>query len=234
MTTATGATARDPGRETSPWPALSPQERGERGRAARREVPRSVHAAWAPAPDRRAPVDILQEQSADRPPDLVPVRYGRMLESPFAFFRGAAAIMAPDLAHTPVSGLHAQLCGDAHVANFGGFASPERELVFDVNDFDETAKGPWEWDVKRLAASLEVAGREHQVSSSGRNQIVRRAMRSYRETMREFAAVPMLTVWYAGLDMGVLLPRFRSLDATKTPAVWKAITKARARDSHQA
>src|SRR4051794_11166901 len=140
MTTATGATARDPGRETSPWPALSPQERGERGRAARREVPRSVHAAWAPAPDRRAPVDILEEQSADRLPDLVPVRYGRMLESPFAFFRGAAGLMAPDLAHTPVSGLHAQLCGDAHVANFGGFASPERELVFDINDFDETAR----------------------------------------------------------------------------------------------
>src|SRR3954451_8284185 len=107
MTTATGATARDPGRETSPWPALSPQERGDRGRAARREVPRSVHAAWAPAPDRRAPVDILEEQSADRLPDLVAVRYGRMLESPFAFFRGAAGLMAPDLAHTPVSGLHA-------------------------------------------------------------------------------------------------------------------------------
>ena len=106
--------------------------------------------------------------------------------------------------------------------------------MFDVNDFDETAKGPWEWDVKRLAASLEVAGREHQISSSRRNQIVRRAMRSYRETMREFAAVPMLTVWYAHLDMDDLLPRFRSLDATKTPAVWKAITKARARDSHQA
>src|SRR3954453_17953389 len=215
MTTATGATARaasrepsprraagrEPGGETSPWPALSPQERGDRGRAARREVPRSAHAAWAPAPDRRSPVDILEEQSADRLPDLVPVRYGRMLESPFAFFRGAAAIMAPDLAHTPVSGLHAQLCGDAHVANFGGFASPERELVFDINDFDETARGPWEWDVKRLAASVAIAAREIGTKAPARGAAVRSAMRTYREAMRDFGAMGNLQVWYARMEV---------------------------------
>src|SRR3954449_3212577 len=184
MTTATGATARDPGRETSPWPALSPQEGADRGRAARREVPRSAHAAPAPAPDRRAPVDILEEQSADRLPDLVAVRYGRMLESPFAFFRGAAGLMAPDLAHTPVSGLHAQLCGDAHLANFGGFASPERELVFDINDFDETVPGPWEWDVKRLAASVEIAGRDLDFKAAARRSAVLGTVRAYREAIR--------------------------------------------------
>jgi uncharacterized protein (DUF2252 family) len=204
MTTATGATAREAGRETSPWPALSPRERGDRGRAARREVPRSAHAAWHPAPDRRSPVDVLVEQSAARLPELVPVRYGRMLESPFAFFRGAAAIMAPDLAHTPVSGLHAQLCGDAHVANFGGFASPERELVFDINDFDETAHGPWEWDVKRLVASIAIAGRQIGVKGTMRGEAVRATVRTYREAMRDFAGMGNLAVWYARVDAAKL------------------------------
>jgi uncharacterized protein (DUF2252 family) len=142
--------------------------------------------------------------------------------------------MAADLATTPNSGLDVQSCGDAHLSNFGTFGSAERRLVFDVNDFDETAPGPWEWDVKRLAASLEVAGRENEFARKRRDRIVRRALRSYRQTMREFASVPMLSVWYAHLDMDDLLPRFRSMHATRTPAVWKAVTKARARDSHQA
>ncbi len=130
------------------------------GRAARDKLPRLNHAAWDAPADRPDPVALLEEQGKTRLPELLPIRYGRMLASPFAFYRGAAAIMASDLAHTPNTGLQVQLCGDAHLANFGGFASPERDLVFDINDFDETLPGPWEWDLKRLATSFEIAGRE--------------------------------------------------------------------------
>src|SRR5579871_2171111 len=140
---------------------FTPAERTARGKAARAEVPRRSHGEWEPPSRRPDPVELLQEQAASRVPELVPIRYGRMLVSPFAFYRGAALIMAADLATTPDSGLRAQLCGDAHLSNFGVFASPERRLVFDINDFDETLPGPWEWDVKRLAASLAVAGREN-------------------------------------------------------------------------
>ncbi len=158
-----------------------------------------------------------------------------MLVSPFSYYRGAALPMASDLASTHDSGLTVQACGDAHLSNFGIFGSPERHLFFDVNDFDETTPGPWEWDVKRLAASLEVAGRENGFTTKQRAGIVRQAVRSYRETMREFAGMPMLNVWYAHLDMDELLPRFRSLlNPKKTPSVWRAISKARAHDSHQA
>ena len=158
-----------------------------------------------------------------------------MLVSPFTYYRGAALAMASDLATTPTSGLHAQICGDAHLCNFGVFGSPERHLFFDVNDFDETAPGPWEWDLKRLAASLEIAGRDNGFQGEARKSVVRRAVRSYRETMRDFAQLSMLEVWYAHLDMDELLPRFHSsLDRRQTPAVWKAIAKARAHDSVQA
>ena len=139
---------------------LTPTERVARGRAARVDLPRSVHAGWEPAPLRRNPVELLEEQAQTRLPELVPIRYGRMLESPFAFFRGGAYLMAADLAAGPRTGLHAQLCGDAHLSNFGVFAAPDRRLVFSINDFDETLPGPFEWDVKRLAASFAVAGRE--------------------------------------------------------------------------
>ncbi|MET0843088.1 MAG: DUF2252 domain-containing protein [Mycetocola sp.] len=210
------------------------EQRVARGRAARTVVPRSRHAAWEPLPSRPDPVGVLEEQAQSRIPELVPIRYGRMLVSPFSYFRGAAAPMAADLATTPTSGLVVQACGDAHLSNFGMFGSAERRLVFDINDFDETAPGPWEWDVKRLAASLEIAARENDFPGDWRDRIVRRAMRSYRKSMREFADRPMLEVWYARLDMDDLLPRFRSLHATKTPAVWRAITKARAKDSLQA
>ena len=187
------------------------------------------------ASDRTSPVDLLERQAKTRVPELVPIRHGRMLVSPFTYYRGAALPMASDLATTPSSGLHAQICGDAHLSNFGVFGSPERHLFFDVNDFDETAPGPWEWDVKRLAASLEIAGRDHRFSEKERKRIVRRAVRSYRETMREFAHMSTLEVWYAHLDMDELLPRFHSsLDRKQTPGVWKAITKARAHDSVQA
>src|SRR5262245_47151921 len=137
------------------------EERAARGKAARAEVPRRVHGEWEPSMHRPDPVDLLEEQAQTRVSELVPIRYGRMLASPFAFFRGGALIMASDLAGSPISGLRAQLCGDAHLSNFGVFGSPERNLVFDINDFDETAPGPWEWDVKRLAASFAIAGREN-------------------------------------------------------------------------
>ena len=158
-----------------------------------------------------------------------------MLASASSYYRGAALPMVSDLGATPVTGFTVQVCGDAHLGNFGIFGSPERHLFFDVNDFDETVPGPWEWDVKRLMASLEVAGRDNGFAVSERRGIVRRAARSYRETIREFAGQSMLEVWYAHLDMAQLLPRFRSLlDAKKTPGVWRAVMSAQAHDSHQA
>jgi uncharacterized protein (DUF2252 family) len=181
------------------------QERAARGKAARATVPRSSHAAWEPLRDRRPPEDLLLEQAADRVPELVPIRHGRMLASPFAFFRGAAAPMAADLAATPHSGVHVQLCGDAHLSNFGGFASPDRKLVFDINDFDETARGPWEWDVKRLAASIAIAGRELGLETATRRAAVEEAARAYREAMRRFAAMRNLELWYARLDVARIL-----------------------------
>jgi uncharacterized protein (DUF2252 family) len=216
-------------------PSQAPDERAARGRAARREVPRSSHAAWAPAPDRRSAVDILEEQSADRLPGLVPVRYGRMLESPFAFFRGAAAIMAADLAPTPVSSFHAQLCGDAHIANFGGFASPERDLVFDINDFDETARGPWEWDVKRLAASVAIAGREIGMKAPARAAAVRGTVRMYREAVRRFCTMGNLEGWYARMEV----TRIRALiderfGGKQVRALDREVAKARGKDSLKA
>ena len=184
---------------------------------------------------RSGPVELLEQQAGTRIAELVPIRYGRMLVSPFSYFRGAALPMAADLAHTPRSGLTVQLAGDAHLSNFGLFGSPERHLFFDVNDFDETLPGPWEWDVKRLAASLEVAGRDHEFDETQRRSIVRNAVRSYREAMRAMARMSMLEVWYARIDTNELVPRFRSLlDRKRTPSVWRAINKARAHDSHQA
>jgi uncharacterized protein (DUF2252 family) len=205
------------------------------GRAARRTLPRSSHGEWNPPPDRPDPVVLLEEQAETRAPELVPIRYGRMLVSPFTYYRGAALPMAADLAGTPHSGLRVQLCGDAHLSNFGVFGSPERRLHFDVNDFDETLPGPWEWDLKRLAVSMEVAGRDNGFDRKELGTIVRGTVASYRETMREFSDRSMLDVWYAHLDLDDLLPRFRSLlDEAKTPAVWHAIDRARAHDSMHA
>ena len=214
---------------------LSVNERVARGKTARAEVSRSSHGVWEPPPDRTSPVDLLERQAKTRITELVPIRHGRMLVSPFSYYRGAALPMASDLATTPNSGLQAQICADAHLCNFGVFGSPERHLFFDVNDFDETAPGPWEWDVKRLAASLEIAARDNGFSEGTRKSVVRRAVRAYREAMRELAQMSMLQVWYAHLDMDEMLPRFHSsLDRAQTPAVWKAIAKARAHDSMQA
>ena len=213
----------------------SPQDRISRGKNARAKAPRSSHAEWVAPPHRRSPIDLLESQAITRLEELVPVRHGRMVVSPFTYYRGAALPMTADLATTRNSGLDVQLCGDAHLCNFGVFGSPERHLSFDVNDFDETAPGPWEWDVKRLAASLEVAARDGNYATKHRRRIVRASARTYRETMRELAQTSMLEVWYAHLDMDELLPQFQSmLDAESTPKVWRAITKARAHDSMQA
>ena len=176
-------------------------ERVARGKAARAEVPRRVHGEWEPSPHRPDPVDLLEEQAQTRVPELVPIRYGRMLVSPFTFYRGAAALMASDLAGSPRTGLHAQLCGDAHLSNFGGFAAPDRQLVFDVNDFDETLPGPFEWDVKRLVASFAVAGRDRGFAGKERAAVNLAVGRSYRESMREFAAMRNLDLWYARIDV---------------------------------
>ena len=190
---------------------LTLQERTKLGKEARTRCPRSDHAAWDPPKNRPDPVDLLEAQAATRIPELIPIRYGRMSASPFAFYRGAAAIMAWDLAHTPSSGIEAQLCGDAHLSNFGGFASPERDLVFDISDFDETLRGPWEWDVKRLAASVEIVGRERDFAVKLRRLMLLATVGEYRRAMREFAVMHNLDVWYA------------LLDAPKIKARWGAI-----------
>src|SRR5438128_4501599 len=173
----------------APHPTLS--ERAARGRAARAETPRSSQSTLDLAAD-RDPIGRLEAQAATRVTELVPIRYGRMLISPLAFFRGAATVMATDLATAPRAGLDVQLCGDAHLSNFGGFASPERDLVFDLNDFDETLPGPWEWDIKRLAASIEVAARARDFGTKQRTEIVRSAVESYRMAMRRFAGMKTL------------------------------------------
>jgi uncharacterized protein (DUF2252 family) len=211
------------------------QARADGGRASRARVPRSVHAIWEPPDDRPGPVAVLEEQAGSRLPELVPIRHGRMATSEFAFFRGAAAIMAADLAATPSSGIRVQLCGDAHLANFGGFASPERDLIFSVNDFDETIPGPWEWDVKRLAASLAVAGRERGFGARERRAIVTATVGRYRDAMREFAAQGNLDVWYARLDTAGILDRWRR--EAKAKAVQRfdrAVSQAHTKDSLRA
>ncbi|WP_035802920.1 DUF2252 domain-containing protein [Kitasatospora mediocidica] len=216
-------------------PRLSPVERVVRGRAARGHTPRSSHAELALPPHRLDPVDVIEKQSASRVPELVPIRYGRMSESPFRFYRGAAGIMAGDLATTPTSGLRAQLCGDAHMLNFRLLGSPERNLLFDINDFDETLPGPWEWDVKRLATSLVIAGRENGYSDRERSAIVRATVRSYREAMHRFAGMNHLDVWYARADADTLQALAAGdLHKRGRKRLAKTLAKARSRDSLQA
>jgi uncharacterized protein (DUF2252 family) len=213
----------------------TPQERTARGKAARAKVPRSSHAGWDPLSDRKDPVDLLEEQAASRVPELVPVRYGRMLASPFAFYRGAAYLMAADLASTPRSGINVQACGDAHVSNFGLFGSPERELLFDINDFDETLPGPWEWDVKRLAASLAVAGRNNGFTSAERGQVITASVGEYRTAMREFASMRNLDVWYSSLQVREGLPELQAVLKKKDlKEAARLVDKARTKDSIQA
>jgi uncharacterized protein (DUF2252 family) len=178
----------------------SAKERMAAGKSLRERVPRTSHAEWTPPPNRPDPIELLRHADRGRLADLLPIRYGRMQQSPFAFFRGSAALMAADLAATPITRLRVQACGDCHVANFGGFGSPERRLVFDINDFDETLPAPWEWDVKRLAASIVLAGRELGLSERHCGAAARCAVESYREHMREYAEMRALEVWYSHLD----------------------------------
>jgi uncharacterized protein (DUF2252 family) len=214
---------------------LSVAERTARGKAARAQTPRSRHAVFEPAPDRTDPIELLQRQAKTRVPELVPIRYGRMLVSPFAFYRGAAFIMASDLANTPRSGLSVQCCGDAHLSNFGVFASPERRLVFDVNDFDETLPGPWEWDVKRLAVSMLIAARQNGFAGKHQRRVVRDTVEEYRTAMARFAAMTNLDVWYAHLDVDATLQELGSqLHAKMVEQTTKALALARTRDNMSA
>jgi uncharacterized protein (DUF2252 family) len=216
-------------------PRVTPEERAAAGKATRAEVPRSSHAVWDPPADRADPVAVLKDQARSRVSELIPIRHGRMLASEFAFFRGGAAIMAADLAATPSSGFRVQLCGDAHLSNFGGFASPDRDMIFSVNDFDETIPGPWEWDVKRLAASFAIAGRERGFSPRERRGIVLASMSRYREAMREFAGMRNLDVWYARLDATGVLERWRKDVTAKAVRTFERnVAKARGKDSLRA
>jgi uncharacterized protein (DUF2252 family) len=207
-------------------------ERRTHGKETRAKVPRKLHSEWEPPAERRDPVELLEEQSATRIDELVPIRYGRMLESPLRFFRGAAALMAADLAELPRTGLDVQLCGDAHLANFGTYAAPDRRLVFDTNDFDETLPGPFEWDVKRLVTSFAVAGREREFNESHRREINRAVSRSYRKAMSRFAASRTLDVWYSRIDVDEFAAAWAPRVSAKRRAVYERnVEKARAKDS---
>ena len=211
----------------------TPGERAAKGRAARSVASRSAQAAWQPPADRADPVEILLAQEATRVPELLPIRHGRMLVSPFTFYRGAAAVMAADLAVTPAAGLRVQLCGDAHLSNFGGFASPERELLFDVNDFDETAPGPFEWDVKRLAASIEIAGRERGFDGRKRQAAVIATVGEYRGAMQHFAGMGAVDIWYSKQDVETLTRALQS-EGHKGKRLKETAEKAHTKDSMKA
>lgn len=220
------------GGEADRAPRPTRDQRAARGRAARAEVPRSSHAEFRPAPDRPDPIGLLERQATSRVPELLPIRYGRMAVSPFTYFRGAALPMASDLARTPRSGLVVQACGDAHLSNFGLFASPERRLVFDINDFDETQPGPWEWDVKRLATSMEIAGRDNGYADTERRDVVLATVAAYRGAMREFATRTTLDVWYARADASevesIVGVRLRGRQGRKLA---RGVAKAQTRDN---
>src|SRR3954453_6522062 len=210
-------------------------ERAARGRAARALVPRSSHAGWEPAPGRRDPVDVLEEQAQTRVPELIPIRYGRMLVSPFTFYRGGAYLMAADLAAQPRTGLQVQLCGDAHLSNFGAYAAPDRRLVFSVNDFDETLPGPFEWDVKRLVASFAIAGRDRGFYDRQRERINRTVTEAYRKSMRDLAAQRNLDLWYARIEIDELIGQFAAQASRKQRKRFEGnLAKTRAKDSLKA
>jgi uncharacterized protein (DUF2252 family) len=215
----------------------SPAERATHGKAARRAAPRSRHGRWEPAEDRRDPIELLEQQASTRVPELIPIRYGRMLVSPFTFFRGAAYLMAADLAEEPRSGLETQLCGDAHLSNFGTFAGPDRQLVFGLNDFDETLPGPFEWDVKRLVTSFEVAGRDRRFGHKQRKSIDLAVARAYREAIRRFCELPALELWYIQIDRSIeqIVEQWAArLNPKQLERFERDIAKARAKDSLRA
>jgi uncharacterized protein (DUF2252 family) len=216
-------------------PHFTPEERTARGRAERLEVPRSRHGEWDAPAGRRDPLELLEEQAESRVPELVPIRHGRMLGSAFAYFRGAAYPMAADLAGTPRTGLHVQLCGDAHLANFGSFAAPDRRIIFSVNDFDETLPGPFEWDVKRLATSFEVAGRARGFDAATTRTAVLAVVREYRRAMGEFATMRHIDLWYVRLDMTELDERWaKEVTAKELKEFERDIVSAHAKDNVRA
>lgn len=219
-----------------PHPTL--EERREAGKSARERMPRSSFEGWEPAAERPDPVDLLDEQNVTRVPELVPVRHGRMMVSAFTFYRGAAKIMAADLASTPRAGLIVQLCGDAHLSNFGAFGSPERTLLFDINDFDETLPGPFEYDVARLSASLVVAGRDNGFDAGDAAAAASASVQAYREAMRGFSEMGTLDVWYSRLDAEELVSRAAETankgERKRAAKAEKSLAKARTKDSHQA
>jgi uncharacterized protein (DUF2252 family) len=207
------------------------KERAAKGKAARAELPRERHGEWSTAQRTQKPLDLLVEQGTTRVPELVPIRYGRMAATPFTYYRGAALPMAADLSTGPRTDLDVQLCGDAHLCNFGGFASPERDLLFDVNDFDETSPGPFEWDLKRLGASFEIAARSRNFPAKEARKLVTNSMCAYREAMREFASMSNLEVWYSHLDMAGTVQRWGSEVSNKVLAGFqKTATKAESKD----
>ena len=231
--TAAGATAAP--RRNGKVRHFSLAERAARGKAERTQVPRSVHGEWVAPSARRDPIELLEEQAASRVPELVPIRYGRMLVSPFTFYRGAAYLMAADLARSPKTSLNVQLCGDAHLSNFGGFAAPDRRLVFDVNDFDETLPGPFEWDLKRLVASFAIGGRDLGFDAGQRRGVNLAVTRSYREAMRGLASMKTLDLWYSRVDAETLISQFRSAASAKRRKLMeKNLAKTRAKDSIRA
>jgi uncharacterized protein (DUF2252 family) len=213
----------------------TPAERAARGRAARTATPRSSHATFEPAPDRADPVALLERQAQERVPELVPIRYGRMLASPFTFYRGAALIMAADLAGTPRSGFDVQCCGDAHLSNFGLFASPERRLLFDINDFDETLPGPWEWDVKRLATSMLIAARNSGFAVRDQERVVLATVGEYRRRMATYSEMQTLDLWYTRFEIEPLLREISArVGSRMRKRLHKRVAKARGRDNVQA
>jgi uncharacterized protein (DUF2252 family) len=222
----TAATAESDSR-SSP---IKPADRRAHGKRLRDTAPRDAHAAWRGHAERADPIEILHAADAARQPDLVPLRYGRMLQSPFTFYRGSAAVMAADLARTPVSGIHVQACGDCHLMNFGGFATPERRLIFDINDLDETLPAPWEWDVKRLVASFVLAARANGLSDANGRDAAVACARSYRRKVRDFAAMDVLDVWYARLDDSDFLAM---LPQDRKAVLKKRIVKATAASSSE-
>jgi uncharacterized protein (DUF2252 family) len=211
------------------------EQRAARGKAARAALPRALQAEWNPGQRTHKPLDLLAEQARTRVPDLVPIRHGRMAASPFAYYRGAALPMAADLASGPHSGLLVQLCGDAHLSNFGGFASPEREMLFDINDFDETAPGPFEWDLKRLAASLEIAARARGFDGQTSRAVVTAGVRSYQQAIREFGVMSNLDVWYSRLNTAEAVQRWGGAVGKKVvEQVQRNVAKAQTKDQIKA
>lgn len=211
------------------------EERKEHGRELRETCPFSAHSSWEAPTDRPDPITLIKEQGESRVQELLPLRYERMSASAFTFYRGGALIMASDLSHTPTTGIEVQACGDAHISNFGFFNSPERHTVFDINDFDETTRGPWEWDVKRLAASVEICGRDRGFSDKDRKRAVRTCIRGYREAMTTFSQMGHLDVWYGHLDIDTLMAQFSDkVTKEQRKTAEKLVGKAKAKNSARA